>query len=118
MHGSSETLTSDNELQFTFNEMESFLKINGVTHNTTALLWSQANGQVERINRVMKKPIQSAVNKECCWKNELDTFLWSYINTPHCTTDDTPYFLLFFGLLGTIYQLIQVLLIIQNTRMQ
>ena len=64
VHGLPETLTSDNGGQFTSNEMESFLKINGITHNRTRLLWSQANGQFEeRINCGNKKAIQSAVNE-------------------------------------------------------
>ena len=35
------------------------------------------------------------MNKGCNWKDELDTFLLSYRNTPHCTTGETPSFLLF-----------------------
>ena len=95
VHGLPETLTSDNGGQFTSNEMESFLKINGITHNRTTPLWPQGNGRVERINRVIKKAIQSATNKGRNWKHELDTFPLSYRNTPHCTTGETPSFLLF-----------------------
>ena len=75
--------------------MESFLKINGITHTRTTPLWPQANGQVERINCVIKKAIQAAINEGRNWKHELDTFLLSYRNTPHCTTSETPSFLLF-----------------------
>ena len=96
MHGLPETLTSDNGGQFTSNEMESFLKINGITHNRTTLLWLQVNGrQVERINRVIKKAIQAAINKGCNCQHELDTFLLTYRNTLHCTTVETPSFLIF-----------------------
>ena len=77
------------------NEMESFLKINGITHTKTTPLWPQANEQVERINRVIKKAIQTAINKGRNWKHELDTFLLTYRNTLHCTTGETPSFLLF-----------------------
>ena len=38
VHGLPETITRDNRRQFTSNEMESFLKINGITHNRTTLL--------------------------------------------------------------------------------
>ena len=79
-HGLPDTLTSDNGGQFTTNEMESFLKINGITHNRTTPLWPQANGQVEQINRVIKKAIQSAVNEGRNWKHELDTFLLTLYN--------------------------------------
>ena len=63
VHGLPETLTSDNGGQFTSNEMESFLKINGITHTRTTPLWSQANGQVQRINCVIKKAIQAAITE-------------------------------------------------------
>ena len=55
VHGLPETITSDNGGQCTSNEMEYFLKINGITHTRTTSLWSQANGQVERINPLIKK---------------------------------------------------------------
>ena len=75
--------------------MESYLIINDITHNRTTSLWPKANGQIERINRVIKKAIQSAVNEGRNWKHEFDTFLLSYRNTPHCRTGETPSFLLF-----------------------
>ena len=50
VHGLPETLASDNGGQFTPHEMESFLKINGITHNRITPLWPQANTKVERIN--------------------------------------------------------------------
>ena len=94
MHGLPEILKSDNEGQFTSNEMDSFLKINGVVHSKTAPLWSQANGQVERLKRVFKKAKQSAVNEGLNWKHELGTFMLSYRYTPDCTTGETPSLLL------------------------
>ena len=96
VHGLPETLMSDNEGQFTSNEIVPFLKINGITHNRTTPLWSQANGKVERINRVIRKATQSAVSEGRNWKHKLDLFLLSYRNFPHCTTGETPSFLLFF----------------------
>ena len=33
----------------------------------------------------------------CNWKLELDAFLLSYRNTPHCATSETTSFLPFFG---------------------
>ena len=64
MHDTPEMLTIDNGGQFISNDMKSFSKINSITHNKTTSLWSQANGQVERQNRVIKKTMQSAVNEE------------------------------------------------------
>ena len=76
------TLTNDNGGKFTSNERESFPKINGITHTRTTLLWLEANRQVERINHVIKKSIQAAINKSRNGKHELDTLLLSYRNTP------------------------------------
>ena len=95
VHGLSETLTSVNGGQFTSNEMEPFLKINGIIHNRTTPLWPKANGQVEQINGIIKKAIQSNINEGCNWKHKLDTFLLSYRNTPHCTTGEMRSFLFF-----------------------
>ena len=39
--------------------------------------------------------MQAAITKGRNWQHELDTFLLSYRNTPHCTTGETPSFLLF-----------------------
>ena len=55
----------------------------------------QVNGQVEQLNHPIKKAIQSAVSKGRNWKHDLDTFLLSYRNASHCTTGETPSFLLF-----------------------
>ena len=92
VHGLPEALTSDNGRQFISNEMDSFLKINGITHTKTTPLWPQANGQVERINRVVKEAVQAAINEGRNWQH---TFLLSYRNTPHCRAGETPPFLLF-----------------------
>ena len=75
--------------------MESFLKINGITHIRITTLWPQANGQVEWINGIIKKAIQSAINEGRNWQHELNKFLLSYRNTPHSTKGETPSFLLF-----------------------
>ena len=79
--GLPEILTSENGGQFISNEIESYLKINGIIHNKTTLLWLQENGQVERINRVIKKAVQYTVNEGRNWKQELGTFLLSFRNT-------------------------------------
>ena len=39
--------------------------------------------------------VKSAINEGRNWKYELNIFLLSYRTTPHCTTGDTPFFLLF-----------------------
>ena len=118
VHGLSETLTSVNEGQFTSNEMDPFLKINGIIHNRTTPLWPKANGQVEQINGIIKKAIQSTINEGCNWKHELDTFLLSYRNTPHCTTGETRSFLFFSRVVRDKLPTVPDLLTVQDTIMQ
>ena len=38
VHGEPEIVTGENRGQFTSNEMESFLRVNSITHNKTTLL--------------------------------------------------------------------------------
>lgn len=53
--------------------MESSFKINGIAHNKITSLWSQANGQAEQINRVIKKGVQSAV------KDVIGKMMWIFL---------------------------------------
>ena len=72
MDGLPQTPTSGNGRCIISNEIS--LKFNGITYNKTTPLWSQASGQDERINRVTKKAIQSAVNEGRNRKHDLDIF--------------------------------------------
>ena len=82
------------------------------------MLWPQPNGQVEQINRVIKKAIQSAINEGRNWKRELDTFLISYRNTPHWTTGETPSFLLFSKFVRDKLPIVPGNVMVYNTMMQ
>ena len=95
--------------------MKYLLKNNGITHSRTIPLQSQANGQVQRINPLVKKAIQAVINEGCNWKHKLDAFLLSYRDTPHCMTGETHLSFVFQRPLGTSYQLFQVLKISQDT---
>ena len=58
VHGLPDTINTDNGRQFVSEQFEEFLKINGITHRKVTPYWPQANGQVERINKFLKKNIQ------------------------------------------------------------
>ena len=45
------SLRTDNGLQFVSGKFEAFLRMHGVEHRTTTLLWPAASGEVERQNR-------------------------------------------------------------------
>ena len=56
----------------------------------------QANGEVKRLNCIVKGVIQSDVNGGRNWKHEIDKFLLSCRNTPLCPTGEKSSFLLFY----------------------
>ncbi|XP_022791503.1 uncharacterized protein K02A2.6-like [Stylophora pistillata] len=51
------TLKTDNGPQLVSEEFEAFLVENGIEHHTTTPLWPQANGEVERQNRILMKSV-------------------------------------------------------------
>lgn len=88
---------SDRGTSFSSNEFENFLSDNNVQHILNATASPQANGQVERVNRVLT-PLMS---KSCTRAGQID---WSHTlrnaeyilnNTVHTTTKHTPSELLF-----------------------
>ena len=58
-------------------------------------LVAQFAGSLSLATPLINKAIQSAVKEGRNWKHGLGTFQLSYRNTPHCTTGETPFFLLF-----------------------
>ena len=58
---------------------------NGIEHGRTALLWPQANGEIERQNRSILKRLRIAQAEGRNWKSEMDNFLMMYRRTPHST---------------------------------
>ncbi|XP_030850192.1 uncharacterized protein K02A2.6-like [Strongylocentrotus purpuratus] len=57
--------------------------------------WPQANGEVERFMKTLKKAYRSAIAENRSWKQELYKFLRNYRATPHSTTGVPPATLLF-----------------------
>ena len=52
----------------------------------------QANGQVEAINRVIKKNLKTKLEKmKGAWADELPNVLWAYRTTPRTTTGESPF---------------------------
>lgn len=52
--------------------------------------WPQANGEVERVMRTIKKTLQIAVAQGVHMKQELFQFLHSNCSTSHCSTATAP----------------------------
>lgn len=96
-YGLPRVIVSDNGKQFTSNEMNLFLKNNGIEAITTAPYHPQSNGAAENVVKTFKNAL-----KKCLYYNNKDDvnlvinhFLMDYRNTPHVTTGKTPACLLF-----------------------
>ncbi|XP_039396848.1 uncharacterized protein K02A2.6-like, partial [Mauremys reevesii] len=91
--GLPEQLVSDNGPQFVSQEFQNFMKANGIHHITSAPYHPSTNGLAERFVQTMKNALKSAKGQHSIQKR-LDTFLLSYRNTPHATTQASPAFLM------------------------
>ncbi|KAK7884454.1 hypothetical protein WMY93_027577 [Mugilogobius chulae] len=87
-------ITTDNGPQFTSCDFADFLKERGIKHIKTSVYHPQANGCVERFNRVLKDCIQGAQAVQKPWKPTVTAMLQSYRATPHATTNESPFKLL------------------------
>ena len=88
--GLPDEIITDNGRQFVSQEFERFLQQHGVKHCKTALYHPQANGAVERFNRVIKDCLKTARVDEVSPKTALRAMITAYRATPHATTGITP----------------------------
>ncbi|XP_064469772.1 uncharacterized protein K02A2.6-like [Ornithodoros turicata] len=88
------TVLTDNRPQFKSKAFENFLSERGIRHNTSSLYYPQANGLVERFNRVLKDFVQIALLESRPLKSAILNYLASYRCTPHATTGASPAMLL------------------------
>ncbi|KAK2578201.1 hypothetical protein KPH14_000928 [Odynerus spinipes] len=94
-YGFPKSVVCDNGRQFTDAELKTWLETNNVKISHTALLWPQANGEVERQNRSILKRLRIAHAEGKDWKEELLKFLLMYRSTSHSVTGVSPAELLF-----------------------
>ncbi|PIK34808.1 hypothetical protein BSL78_28364 [Apostichopus japonicus] len=86
LFGIPQVVRTDNGPPF---KSEYFMRIapySGFRHRTITPRWPQANGEVERFMRVVKKVVRTATAERKSWKQELYTFLANYRATPHKTS--------------------------------
>ena len=93
--GNPTELVSDNGPQFTSSEFADFLAVRDITHRKVSLYYPQANGAIERWNRVLKETILSAEQERKPWKPFVQEYLLTYRSTPHSTTGVSPHELMF-----------------------
>lgn len=85
------TLVSDNGPQMTSTAFAEFPAERGIKHIRSSGYWPQANGAVERWNRVLKDCIQVAEMQQRPWKQAITDFLKNYRAMPHATTGTSPF---------------------------
>ena len=88
-------IISDNGKQFTSAEFGDYLAARDIKHSRVSLYYPQANGAVERWNRVLKETLLSADQERKPWKPYVQDFLATYRATPHGTTGVSPYELMY-----------------------
>lgn len=95
-YGIPESIKSDNGPQFTSDVLQEFCKEYGIELRKTTPYWPQANGEVERANRALKKRLQiSQETAGADWKWDLRMYILMYNSTPHSTTGVAPSLLMF-----------------------
>ena len=85
-YGLPEQLVSDNGAQFVAEEMEAFLKKNGIQHMKSAPYHPSTNGLAQRFVQTLKHSLKASA----CSFLKLHSFLLTYRNTPHSTTKAAP----------------------------
>jgi hypothetical protein len=83
---------TDNGTQFASSSVAEFCKEWGIRLSFTSVEHPQTNGQAEADNKVvlqgLKKRLEAAKR---LWVEELPMVLWSYHTTPHSSTQETPF---------------------------
>lgn len=69
---------SDNGTEFTSIEFADFLAVRDITHRKVSLYYPQANGTIERWNRVLKETLLTAEQERKAWKPFVQGFLLTY----------------------------------------
>ena len=93
--GSPQVVRTDNGPPFNSSDFASFALYIGFHHRKITPLWPQANGEVERMMRNLKKVYRTATTENQPWKQAVYTYLRNYRATPHSTTGVAPATLLF-----------------------
>ncbi|XP_054287559.1 uncharacterized protein K02A2.6-like [Macrosteles quadrilineatus] len=90
------TLVSDGGPQLTSQEFNDFLRANGILHVVTPPYHPASNGLAERAVQTTKRSFLRQLleddqsNKSRTLQHRIDSFLFTYRNTPHTITGSTP----------------------------
>ena len=95
-HGVPSTIIHDRAPEFLSDVLQDTAFILGIKQLPTSPSHPQCDGLVERFNRTLKLMLAKLVeNKGHDWDRLLGPVLFSYRTTPHSSTTETPFFLLY-----------------------
>ena len=76
--------------------LRSVIRLVGVSQLPTSGGYPQTDGMVERLNRTLKQMLTKVVLKGGCdWDTLLDPVLFAYRTTPHSSTGESPFYLIY-----------------------
>ena len=83
-------LVSDNGPQFTFDNIQEFMKMNGIKHARSSAYHPSSNGGAERFVQIVKRGLKTSKINKGDAELKLRNFLISYRATPTTTTGVAP----------------------------
>ncbi|GJV44188.1 reverse transcriptase domain-containing protein [Tanacetum coccineum] len=90
--GMPKALISDRGTHFCNKIMERTMKIYGVNHRFSTLYHPQTSGQVENMNKALKRILEKTVkDNPAIWLRKLDDALWAFRTAYKTPTSTTPY---------------------------
>jgi transposase InsO family protein len=89
-YGLVDEICTDNGVQFTSAAFADFLRAHDIKHIRSALYAPQTQGEVERVNRVLKEGIRAAMAEGKTFLCGLRQTLAAYRTLPHSTTGCSP----------------------------
>ncbi|KAJ1214795.1 hypothetical protein NDU88_002406 [Pleurodeles waltl] len=84
-------MITDNSTQLVSEEMTKYLEYSGIYHTCTSLYNSQANGMVERANRMVRGVVQMAIEKKGSVRKMVSDLVWAYRTTSNSSTGKVPF---------------------------
>ena len=87
-------VVSDNGAQFTAEEFQNWIKVNGILHVRTAPAHPSTNGAAENAVRSFKNGLKKMILDKKNASSDHDVlvsrYLFNYCSTPYCVTEETP----------------------------
>ena len=95
-HGIPDRIICDRAAEFFSEVMEEMARLIGITQLPTSGGHPQADGLVERLNRTLKQMMSKLVSKGGHnWDTLLGPVLFAYRTTPHTSSGESPFYLLY-----------------------